>query len=340
MHGSASTTLFLLLEKQPELLQAAQNIVFMRAVGSAGLTELGKQRLQCVQSFKPLYDQLQALGLPTTTALQGTFDAALYLPTKHRDENLTNFAALVEALNPEGKIICSMANDTGAARFEKCLGRLLGHIESFSKHHCRVFWGSRTSQLDQCLLAEWSALNTAKPIEDSNYLGRPGIFGFEKIDRGSRLLLETLPRSLPGAGADLGAGYGYVAGEILKHVADVRALTLYEAEKLALDLAAQNLGAITTSTELSFEWRDVANEEIEQRYDWIVCNPPFHTGKARVPELGRRFIRTAGALLHHHGKLFLVANAQLPYESELRSIFSECRVAARRDGYSVFHCVK
>lgn len=50
-------------------------------------------------------------------------------------------------------------------------------------------------------------------------------------------------------------------------------------------------------------------------------NPPFHTGRAAEPAIGQGMIRAAAAALKPGGRLFLVANRQLPYERMLSAAF-------------------
>ena len=60
-------------------------------------------------------------------------------------------------------------------------------------------------------------------------------------------------------------------------------------------------------------------------------NPPFHTRPRADPALGQAMIRKAAAALRRGGRLFMVANRQLPYEAdpgERRSSASR-QIAAR-----------
>jgi 16S rRNA (guanine1207-N2)-methyltransferase len=75
---------------------------------------------------------------------------------------------------------------------------------------------------------------------------------------------------------------------------------------------------------------------LEQRYDVIVTNPPFHaSGRADRPDIGRAFIAAAAAALVPAGRLWLVANRHLPYEAELARHFSQVRCVLQHDGFKV-----
>jgi 16S rRNA (guanine1207-N2)-methyltransferase len=74
---------------------------------------------------------------------------------------------------------------------------------------------------------------------------------------------------------------------------------------------------------------------LPQRYDAIVSNPPFHQGRADLPELGRAFITSAADALQPDGRLLLVANRHLPYEAVLGQRFREVRTLVTQEGFKV-----
>jgi 16S rRNA (guanine1207-N2)-methyltransferase len=57
--------------------------------------------------------------------------------------------------------------------------------------------------------------------------------------------------------------------------------------------------------------------------DAVVMNPPFHTGRAADPDIGRGFIASAAKLLTPRGQLWMVANRHLPYEATLSERFAK-----------------
>ena len=83
-----------------------------------------------------------------------------------------------------------------------------------------------------------------------------------------------------------------------------------------------NLAGISQSIARNFFWIDLLSEPVERRYDAIVMNPPFHRSRAAEPEIGAGMIRAAAKALKPGGRLFMVANRQLPYEPILSAAFS------------------
>ena len=74
--------------------------------------------------------------------------------------------------------------------------------------------------------------------------------------------------------------------------------------------------------------------------DLILLNPPFHTGQATDVDLGRAFLKTAITSLKRGGKLFLVANRQLPYEAVLEAAGLAWRKTAEDKSYKLLFADK
>ena len=71
------------------------------------------------------------------------------------------------------------------------------------------------------------------------------------------------------------------------------------------------------------------------KYDIIISNPPFHVGRADLPELGRAFIAAAARALNPGGRFWMVANRHLAYEQAMAQHFSDVRTLVVRDGFKV-----
>ncbi|KAA2285050.1 class I SAM-dependent methyltransferase [Arenimonas fontis] len=333
-----------------ELAWPAQGgALLLRARAGAALQAWRGCGLVCEQSFRPWAEALARAGFelseasldpkPGPTPVESRrYPLVMLLAPRQRDESRALLARAVDACAPGGVVLACAGNKSGGRPLQDDLQRLAGPVRTLSKHHCRASWtGPLAETADPALLEAWRSLDAPRPILDGRYLSRPGLFAWDRADPGSTLLLEQLPADLAGAAADLGAGWGFLGAELLARCPGITSLDLFEAEARALALARRNLAAATMPVRL--HWHDVAGG-VPGRYDVIVCNPPFHQGRADRPELGRAFIATAAAALKPGGCLWLVANRHLPYESALASDFAHWRVAAERDGFKVFEARK
>jgi 16S rRNA (guanine1207-N2)-methyltransferase len=171
-------------------------------------------------------------------------------------------------------------------------------------------------------------------------MSRPGVFAWDRIDPASQLLAEHLPADLRGRAADLGAGYGYLSDALLTRCPGIVSLDLYEAEARALELSRRNLADVAARLPLRFFWQDVTSG-LSESYDVIITNPPFHAQQSAArPDIGRAFIAAAAAALVPGGRLWLVANRNLPYELELDANFGSVRIVAQQQGFKIIEAIK
>ena len=318
-------------------------VLFLRARDGWPLHQRPFPGLVCEQSFKPDADALQRAGLTLGDSVQhaATYSLVLILPPRQRDEARALMARAVAAAKPGGRVISCVSNNEGARSSETDLARIAGALTTMTKNKCRVFWSEPLQgTVDAALATQWQALDAARPIADGRFLSRPGVFAWDRIDPASALLAAHLPPELSGHAADLGAGFGYLATELLNRCSRINAVDLYEAEARALDLARRNLAAFATQAALNYHWHDVT-AGLPQSYDVIISNPPFHTqSRTDRPDIGRRFIAAAAAALNPGGQLWLVANRHLPYETVLTAGFGQFRIVAQQEGFKIIAATK
>lgn len=162
---------------------------------------------------------------------------------------------------------------------------------------------------------DWSA----RPREVApGFVTRPGVFSADGVDPGSAMLARNLPERLPTRLVDLGAGWGWLSAQVLRHPG-VELVHLVEADHDALASARDNI----TDPRAQFHWADARDFTLAEPVNAVVMNPPFHDGRAADPRLGAAFIATAARLLTGAGRLWMVANRHLPYEAELVRHFAQ-----------------
>lgn len=320
-------------------LPADGSVLFLRARSSYRLREVARSGWLYEQSFKPFAEALARDGFKVgEPADDERFKLVLLLPPRQRDEARAWFAEAAHHAEGGGVVAACVPNAEGAKSAQADLAALLGTVGHLSKHKCRVFWArSDASSCDKALLEAWLAVDQPR-TNAAGYMSRPGLFAWDRVDTASALLAANLPDDLHGRVADFGAGYGYLATQIIARCPKVTALDLYEAEARALEPARLNIEQAIREhqRELAFgiQWHDITTG-VAQRYDAVVCNPPFHQGRADLPELGRTFIAQAAHALVPQGRLLLVANRHLPYEATLATHFEQVRTLVIQEGFKV-----
>ena len=326
-------------------------VLFLRAREGAAMQPWRGRGLVCTQAFKPEADRLRLIGatlLDEDTLPDAAYPLVLVLPPRQREEARALLAKACAAVAPGGSVVVSVANDEGAKSREADLRQLAGPLSVLSKHHCRVFWTAPGAPIDGDLQAQWQRGDAVRTIAShdvpaGSFRTRPGVFAWDRVDAASRLLAAHLPVTLEGRVADFGAGWGYLALQVLARCPQVTSIDLYEADARALALADENVAALQDRGQrvpVRLHWHDVA-AGVAERFDAIVCNPPFHAlGRGDRPDLGRAFIAAAAAALNPGGRLWLVANRHLPYEEALGAGFGRVRTVAQEGGFKIVEAVK
>jgi 16S rRNA (guanine1207-N2)-methyltransferase len=247
---------------------------------------------------------------------------------RHRGQNELRIAEAIERVAQGGVILVAGGKEDGTDSLRKRIDTLVPLEGHLPKHHGVAFWFRRAG------VEPAATLRAANPdiVVESRFHTAPGMFSFDRIDAGSRLLAANLPGDLKGNVADFCAGWGYLADAVATRSAALSGLDLYEADFEALEAARRNVRA---AVEPGFIWIDLLTETVQRRYDVIVMNPPFHGGRAADPGIGAAMIRAVSKALKPGGRLVMVANRQLPYEQVLAAAFSSHAEIARDGMFKV-----
>lgn len=296
-------------------------VAVMRAPEGYDLGAIDAGRLVMIHGFRPDYEASERAGLKVATELPEGIGAAIVVVP--RSKALAR-DMLAEAAAKGGLVIVDGQKTDGIdSLFKECRARL-GDLPSITKAHGRLFWFEGGD------FADWRA---GPPRQGAHgFFTTAGVFSDGEVDRGSVVLASALPARFPARMADFGAGWGYLSGAVLE-MAGVEHLDLIEAELRSLDCARLNI----IDPRADFHWADATRWAASAPYGGIVMNPPFHTGRAADPGLGRAFINAAAKSLAPSGHLWMVANRHLPYEAALRDRFRDVAEIAGDGAFKVFH---
>lgn len=340
MSNGALQTLFLPFDQ--EILSvptAEQQFIAYGLEADNGLDNRWKQVLLCVQPSRPQWLQLKKAGFNVIARapVNVSFDGGLLLLGKHRGRNEQWLAQLLEQVKPGGLLVIAGDKKLGIDSFRKRCAQISPIIDRMPKNHATVYWQHRPELIDPTVIAN---LKPAHKRIDDRFTTAPGMFSHGEIDKGSELLTNYLKGLVFGRVADFGAGWGYLTAACLDHAEKLQEIDLYEADYEALEAAKQNLSALQTTIPLNYFWHDLASEPITEIYDTIITNPPFHTGRQTDVSLGQSFIIAASRRLKSGGRLLLVANRQLPYETVLKQHFRQVIPLADMHGYKIIEARK
>ncbi|PVZ67674.1 class I SAM-dependent methyltransferase [Pelagibaculum spongiae] len=196
-----------------------------------------------------------------------------------------------------------------------------------SGKHCQLFKASAASILPATPASrQWNIPQTELTIQSL-----PGVFSHGRLDEGTQLLLEHLPNSKPGKLLDFGCGAG-VLGAIMaskgwqSDMVDVDALAIESSKQT---LASNGLfGNVFASDVYS---------DVQDKYDLLLSNPPFHKGVDTHYLSSERFIQHAKTFLKPGGEIRIVANRFLKYQPLLEKL-GTTELIAQNNQFRIWSC--
>lgn len=159
-----------------------------------------------------------------------------------------------------------------------------------------------------------------------------GVFSKDKLDFGTRILLESLPLDeLNGNVLDIGCGYGPI-GIYLKKATSCN-VDMCDVNKRAIHLA--NMNAKLNNVDVNIFESDVYSN-INKKYNFIVTNPPIRVGK----EILYSIVMGAKDYLLDDGEMFLVIHKDQGAKSmlfDLQKVYN-AEVIKKNKGFFIIRC--
>lgn len=159
-----------------------------------------------------------------------------------------------------------------------------------------------------------------------------GVFCADRLDIGTRFLLENLPRRRgrgPEDVVDLGCGNGVLGLAAALDNPQARLTFLdesFQAVASARDTYTANVPASRSPAE--FRAADALEGMPPGSADLVLNNPPFHSHRATTDEAAWRMFTGARRVLRPGGELWVVGNRHLGYHGKLRRVFGNCDTVA------------
>lgn len=162
------------------------------------------------------------------------------------------------------------------------------------------------------------------------------VFSKSGMDFGSMLLVETVieeNKDFPGSVLDLGCGYGPIGITIAK-LLNKSNVTMSDVNERSLELCDMNAKENNVDGRTKII-KSSAFENINDKYDIIVTNPPIRAGKDVVFS----FYEGAFEHLNEGGKLYVVIQKKQGAPStkaKIESLFGNCETVNKKSGYFIF----
>lgn len=157
-----------------------------------------------------------------------------------------------------------------------------------------------------------------------------GTFSGYKLDPGTALLAEHLPRLPEGPIVDFGSGNGVLSVLLAGRGHQVTAI-----DSSWAGVAATRESAALNQVEVEVCWADGLSGQPDGSAAAIVSNPPFHQGRAKESSPTLDMFREASRVLAPSGEFWCVFNSHLPWRRELTAHLGPTKVVAQDRHYTV-----
>ncbi|RTE86240.1 MULTISPECIES: methyltransferase [Gammaproteobacteria] len=263
----------------------------------------------------------------------------VFLP---KEKKLCNyiFEALQSVSQHGTQLYIVGSKDSGAKSWAK---KQVGNWSAFQKtqsgNHCQVLCAeylANEPRKDSWIEKNLSVTDVTLGKTQLSLSFLPGVFSQDKLDLGTKLLLEKLPSSISGDVLDFGCGSGVISQFLLSTQSErqgsINSMHLCDLNAFAIEASKHTLKRFNASCSFYLDDGIPANLP---KVDWIISNPPFHQGKSTNYEIATQFILKAKSHLKANGKVLLVFNQFLPWERLLAEQFKRISVIAQNKSFKV-----
>lgn len=149
---------------------------------------------------------------------------------------------------------------------------------------------------------------------DLTFCSDNGVFSKNKIDFGSSSLMQSLFKHYKGnfkKALDVGCGYGFMGITLAKKYGCE--VDMVDVNQRAIHLAEKNIALNKVKAKAFYS--DIYND-VKDKYDLIITNPPIRTGKQTV----LKFLKDALNYLNEDGELWFVIRKDQGAKSTMKEL--------------------
>jgi 16S rRNA (guanine1207-N2)-methyltransferase len=209
--------------------------------------------------------------------------------------------------------------------YQPVLKKVFGHVALEQGKGATVFWSARDGDRKR-RRHEVKFTAKVRDGEFAQFVSRPGVFAYGRLDDGSHSLLDVLETRTGDRIVDLGCGCGVVGIIAAIRTGQYAHLTMADSNTRAVAVAELNArarGLTDFSAQLTTNFSDLP----ARNYDLALANPPYFARHT----ITRLFVEQAHGLLRRGGRLYLVTRQLEAVEPILEEFFPPPLLLSRRN---------
>ena len=279
-------------------------------------------------------------------------DCVIYAVSKERAVCHRVFNQISSITNKGAQLVLIGKKQQGIKTYHNALVKKLGYKGTLTKNGDEYIGALDIPNSQNPFILDdkdYTNLRLGPKHNSIEFYTKPGLYGWNKVDQGSLFLLETLKKSnaenLKNTQTllDLGCGYGFLS------IAAVADFSLFpQCKEIVLtdnNAAAVSAAKINTETYLNNQNNghktcviaDDCAESISEKFDIVLCNPPFHQGFTTSKDLTEKFIASASKRLSKTGTAAFVTNAFIGIENIANAYFRKVEIAENNKQFKVLY---
>lgn len=349
------STIFLLLQpylqsagtNQPCLLVADENLIDIPFSNFDSSVQVLSNRFDITHQAQLANCKSLFNDFDFSVFTNSSFKRVIYRVSKEKPVAHHIINQSLSLLADGGELILLGAKNEGIKTYAHKAADYFNSCATVAKHgnyYLATICKNKMSQSDAAdrllpLKMDYENLALTIPCNNQKLYSKPGLFGWNKVDRGSALLAQHLNEFFAGFATppstllDLGCGYGYLS---------VMAAQTHAVPNLKI-VASDNCAAAIIACQKNFVACNIAGEVIADdcansitcTFDALLCNPPFHQGFKTDNRLTEKFIQSAARHLKYSGRALFVVNQFVPLEKLAQTVFFRSEKIAQADGFKL-----
>lgn len=264
--------------------------------------------------------QIEYSMLPTEHAVNNA-DVFIYYWPKNKREAIFELSYYFSVFKENmTNVLIVGENRSGVKSIEKLFPKNINVRKIDSARHCTLYQISLLQSVDFNIDAFWHSESFSYQDVKLTLSSLPATFSQKKIDEGTQFLLSVMQdeqKNIKGDVLDIGCGCGVLGlsmalinPSIKLILSDINSHAITSTERNIKDNKINNATVVASDVFLN----------IQQQFDVIVSNPPFHDGIKTDYRMFEQLLNDAMKHLKPNGYFYFVANSFLPYESMLNKI--------------------